>query len=182
LIDSIDYSWTLFLDRDGVINEEKSCDYILHWDDFNFLPYVLDSINIFNKLFHKIIIVTNQRCIGLNLITEEKLCEIHNNMTDIIIKHGGRIDKLYYASAIDQTHYMRKPNTGMAMMAKQDFPSIDFSKSIIVGNTQTDIIFGAALGMYTIFINGKSLDDKVQSLVNEYHDSLWSFAQTLLIK
>ena len=37
----IDSSWTLFLDRDGVINEEKYLDYIYSYDEFHFMDGVL---------------------------------------------------------------------------------------------------------------------------------------------
>ena len=46
---------------------------------------------------------------------------------------------------------MRKPGTGMARQAKKDFPEIDFSKSIIVGDSVSDMEFGRNAGMITIF-------------------------------
>jgi len=47
---------------------------------------------------------------------------------------------------------MRKPNTGMAFHARQDFPSIDLSKSVMVGNKPGDMLFGKNAGMYTVYI------------------------------
>ncbi|RYZ62009.1 MAG: histidinol phosphate phosphatase, partial [Chitinophagaceae bacterium] len=48
--------------------------------------------------------------------------------------------------------FNRKPNPGMAVQAKKDFPEIDFSKSIMVGNKPSDMRFGRAAGMYTVFL------------------------------
>jgi histidinol phosphatase-like enzyme len=47
---------------------------------------------------------------------------------------------------------MRKPNPGMAFQAKRDFPEIDFSKTIMVGNKLSDMLFGRAAGMFTVFV------------------------------
>ena len=50
----------------------------------------------------------------------------------------------------------------MALNAKQDFPDIDFSKSIIVGDSMSDMEFGRNAGMRTVFISEeKRLDEKI---------------------
>ena len=150
---NIDKSWTLFLDRDGVINKKKENDYVKTWDEFLFIEGSTEAIAIFSKIFGKIIIVTNQRGISKNLMTELNLKSIHNNMIDVIEKGSGTIDKIYYCTQISDSANCRKPNTGMAILAKNDFPEIDFSKSIIVGDSRTDIDFGKKLGFITVFIN-----------------------------
>ena len=45
----INKDWTLFLDRDGVINHEKELDYILNWNEFKFYDQVLEAIAICAK-------------------------------------------------------------------------------------------------------------------------------------
>ena len=65
---------------------------------------------------------------------------------------GGRIDKIYYCTSIDNDHPDRKPNPGMAFHAKSDFPDIDFSKSIMVGNKPSDMLFGRNAGIFTVFV------------------------------
>jgi histidinol phosphatase-like enzyme len=40
----------------------------------------------------------------------------------------------------------------MAFQAKQSFPEIDLSKSIMVGNRMSDMKFGRNAGMYTVFL------------------------------
>lgn len=142
----IDNSWTLFLDRDGVINEEKHEDYIHKWDEFKFYEGVKEALAIFNKKFGRIFIVTNQRGVGKGLTKMEDLDVIHKNMVDEIIEAGGRIDKLYFAIDLENDSPNRKPNPGMGLQAKLDFPNIDFSKSIMIGNTISDMKFGRNLG------------------------------------
>ncbi|HWJ29139.1 MAG TPA: sugar phosphate nucleotidyltransferase [Flavisolibacter sp.] len=56
----IDKSWTLFLDRDGVINEEKVGEYVLNWDQFIFSKGALDIFKKLSQLFGRVIIISNQ--------------------------------------------------------------------------------------------------------------------------
>lgn len=151
---NIDKKWTLFLDRDGVINYKIANDYIKKWSQFKFLPDALKAIKGLSKIFGKIIIVTNQRGIGRGLMTEEDLWEIHRDMLIEISKAGGRIDKIYYFSCdIDDNSRYRKPNIGMALQSKKDFPEINFFKSIMVGDSISDMEFGKKSGMLTILIS-----------------------------
>ena len=148
----IDKSWTLFLDRDGVLNHDKVGSYIFNTGEFKFYDGVLDALKICNHVFGNIIIVTNQRGVGKGLMSELDLMEIHNKMLQEVEAAGGRIDAIYYATSLDNDHPERKPHPGMAFRAKADFPEIDFSKSIIIGNNLSDMEFGRNAGMHTIFL------------------------------
>ena len=148
----IDKDWTLFLDRDGVINYEKKDDYIRNREEFKFYEGAKDALKIFGKKFGIIIVVSNQRGIGKGLMTEDDLAGIHQNMQQEIEDAGGRIDGIYYCTAVDAKAIYRKPNPGMAFSAKRDFPGIDLSKSIIAGNKPSDMLFGKNSGMYSVFI------------------------------
>ena len=92
----IDNSWTLFLDRDGVINKELPGDYVKRWDEFQFEPGVLIAIAELSKLFPRIIIITNQRGVGIGRMTEDDLKMLHTQMCNEINKAGGRIDAIFY--------------------------------------------------------------------------------------
>jgi D-glycero-alpha-D-manno-heptose 1-phosphate guanylyltransferase len=149
----INNNTTLFLDRDGVINEERPNDYVKTWSEFAFYPYTLESLAILSKIFNKIFIVTNQKGIGRKLMTEEDITTVHNNMVEAITKANGRIDKIYYCTALENEAECRKPNAGMAFQAKLDFPEIDLHNSIMVGNKMSDMQFGKNAAMQTILVN-----------------------------
>ncbi len=150
----IDKSWTLFLDRDGVINTHIKGGYVTSLDNFEFIDGVLSSIPMLNKAFGRIVIVTNQQCIGKGIITEQELNEIHTHMTQEIKKNNGTIDAVYFApQLVSENSDMRKPNTGMADKAKTQFLEIDFSKSIMVGDSLSDMEFGRRKGMKLVYIN-----------------------------
>ena len=148
----IDNNWTLFLDRDGVINHEKDNDYIYHYKEFNFYEGVQEALQYLSTRFGKIIIITNQRGVGRQLMTEEALLSIHEQMLADIEASGGRVHKIYYCVANDDSHPNRKPNAGMAREALRDFPEIDLERSIMIGNNLSDMQFGRNAGMHTIFV------------------------------
>ena len=69
----IDNTWTLFLDRDGVINEEKKDSYIFHFGEFVFYDRAKEALKILSDTFGKIVVVTNQRGIGKGMMTADDL-------------------------------------------------------------------------------------------------------------
>ena len=132
---------TLFLDRDGVINE-KIDGYVKTYLEFKFIDGVLESLKYLSEYFEKIIIVTNQQGIGKKLMTSDDLdSNYHNYMVNEINISGGRIDKIYHCPCLESENCeCRKPNSGMLLEAKNDFPSIKFKNSILLGDSDTDII------------------------------------------
>jgi D-glycero-alpha-D-manno-heptose 1-phosphate guanylyltransferase len=149
----IDKTWTLFLDRDGVINHDKAGSYIFNEDEFEFMNGVPDLFKKLTDIFNRIIIITNQRGVGKGLMSLQNLEKIHQKMLRGIEKAGGKIDAIYFATGTNNKDFMRKPNPGMALAAKKDFPEIDFSKSIMVGNNITDMEFARNAGMKTVFLS-----------------------------
>ena len=180
---NIDKSWAMFLDRDGVINNRIIDDYIKRWEDFKFIDGVLEAMQKLSLIFGKILIVTNQQGIDKGLMTENDLNKVHDKMIEIINKNGGRIDKIYFSPYLEKDkNVYRKPGIGMALQAKNDFPSIDFTKSIMVGDSITDMQFGKNAGMLTVFISGDS--DQIiqnQELIDFRFKDLYSFAETIKV-
>jgi len=173
-----DRSWTLFLDRDGVINVEKPNGYILSWTEFAFIEGAVEAIRQLSQRFGRLLIVTNQRGVGKGLMSLEDLETIHKNMLSIIRSAGGHIDKIYACTDLDPESPYRKPQTGMAARAKRDFPTIDFARSVMVGNNISDMQFGRALGMHTVWI-ASTHPDPGPEWADESHDSLWTWALSL---
>lgn len=178
-------NWTLFLDRDGVINERIVGSYVRDWSEFVFLDAVLEAMPILARKFNRIVVVTNQQGIAKGIMSEEALNKVHNKMLEVIAEHGGKIDKVYYSPKHERENPpCRKPNTGMGWQAQADFPSIDFKQSIMVGDSVTDIEFGHKLNMTTVFIETKKDIDPVklaaiQDKIDYTFPSLYVFAEHL---
>ena len=150
---TIDASWTLFLDRDGVINERLINDYVLKQNEFVFCDGALKALEKFNACFKYVIVVTNQQCVAKGLIMKEDLDLIHQKMSEQIRLSGGLITKVFAATELkDDPLSTRKPNSYMAIQAQKELEGIDFSKSIMVGDPDSDIEFGKRLGMTTVLI------------------------------
>jgi D-glycero-D-manno-heptose 1,7-bisphosphate phosphatase len=169
---AIDKTWTLFLDRDGVINHEKHLDYIHTWEEFKFYDGAKVAIQIFTQKFNRIIVVTNQKGIGKGVTKMEDVKIIHQKMTADIEAVGGKIDAVYFCPDMESPN--RKPNPGMGLQATKDFSDIDLTKAIMVGNTLSDMHFGRNLGVKNVFLtttrpevdtNDESIDAVYPSLI-----------------
>ncbi len=175
---TFDATWTLFLDRDGVINKEIPNSYVLSWQDFTFEDGALEALAMLKTIFGRIVIVTNQRGVGKGLMSLQDLEEVHFRMLSLIHQHGGRIDKIYACTDVEPDSPRRKPNPGMAYEAKADFPEIDFSQSVMVGNHRRDMEFGRRVGMYTVWI-ASTEPDPGPEWADEAYPSLWAWAREL---
>lgn len=178
----IDSSWTLFLDRDGVINEDVVGDYIKEWESFVFRAGTLEAISILSPLFARVIIVSNQRGVEKGLMTRAELDRITDNMLLAIEKAGGKIDQVFYCTSLNNQDPNRKPNSGMALQAKDMFPEINFSKSIMVGNMPSDMWFGKNIGAYTVYLPTRPDENPEAHTVDASYKDLLAFAKDLLHK
>lgn len=176
---NIDNSWTLFVDRDGVINRRLVGDYVKRWEEFEPLPRTSEAFRLLSMLFKRVVVVTNQQGIGKGLMTENDLQVIHQNFIHAIGVSGGRIDAIYHAPQLKQeNHPMRKPNTGMVKQAMVDFPDIDPAKCILVGDSLSDMQLGRNAGMPTVLVGDER--DEIEAahpqMVDFVFQSLYAFA------
>jgi D-glycero-D-manno-heptose 1,7-bisphosphate phosphatase len=172
-ITETDSSWALFLDRDGVINERIIGGYVQNTSAFRFLDNVPEAITVLRKIFGYIFVVTNQQGIGKGIMTENDLHLVHHYMEEQL---SVKFDRIYYSPFLaEENNIMRKPNSGMAFQAKKDFPAIDFSKSVMVGDSLSDISFGKSVQMKTVYIS----DGKKEVEADLFCSSLYEFARII---
>lgn len=173
----IDANWTLFLDRDGVINRRLIDNYVKKPEEFVFLPGVLEALNMLRNHLGLIIIVSNQQGVGKGFMNNDDVKLVHKLMLKHIEETGGRIDAIYYSPHLEkENNPMRKPGTGMGLQAKTDFPQIRFEKSIMAGDSVTDMQFGRSLGMVNVWITSKNIEVN-KTYVDFEYGSLREFAQ-----
>ncbi len=171
----VNKDWTLFLDRDGVINKKIDDDYVRSIDQFELLPSAVKAIVNFSKIFGRIVIVTNQQGVGKGLMTSNAVEEVHEHLVTIVQESGGRIDAVYYAPQLEvENSEMRKPGIGMAKRAQKEFPEIDFRKSIMVGDSKSDMEFAERADMAAIFVS-RQKSMQLHYTVN----SLWQLSENL---
>jgi histidinol-phosphate phosphatase family protein len=142
----------VFLDRDGVINADRS-DFVKSWDEFVFLPTVLDALVALAKTPYKIVVVTNQSGVGRGLITELVLQDMHTRMIEQVGASGGRIDAIYYCPHVPgEGCSCRKPEPGLFFEAAEQL-CIDLASSWAIGDGSRDIQAANRAGVRAILLN-----------------------------
>lgn len=166
---NIDSTWTLFLDRDGVINRRDFNGYIKNIDQFEFLPGVIKGLQRLSNHFGRLIIITNQQGVAKGLMTERNLEQLHGYMVEQLAHSNIKIDAIYAATNMrGARNDRRKPRPNMGLEARRDFQDIDFKKSVMVGDTDSDIRFGMNLGMTTVLIRSdEKVEGKPDFIVND---------------
>ena len=141
----------LFLDRDGVINEDRE-DYVKSWPEFRFIPGVRSALKRLRKAGIPVVVITNQSVIGRGMITEKELSVIHERMGNAVQKTGGLLQKIYYCPHHPGDRCRcRKPRIGLLKRAAKEM-DLDLKKSIFVGDTLKDIQAGNRAGCRTLLV------------------------------
>ena len=170
----------LFLDRDGVINVESPGDYVKSISEFVFEKDVPEALNILSFCFEKVFIVTNQRGVGRGIMTSAQLQDVHSFMLSEININKGKITGVYSCTDTDNTSVNRKPNTGMAFQILRDYPDVDFSETMMVGNSKSDILFAKKLGIYSVLVGDKyPKNDTIYDIADAHYENLYKFALSL---
>ena len=138
---------TLFLDRDGVLNKKIENGYVLNTGQIEIIPGVAEFLKSAKAYFTRIVVVTNQRCVGRGLLAMENLERINE---EINRRTGSLIAKFYICPHLDTDNCgCRKPKEGLFLAAQKDF-NIDFSKSWMIGDSISDIVPAKRLGVFTL--------------------------------
>ena len=144
----------VFLDRDGVINEELTArvKFVNNPKQLYFLPGVEEAIKSLNEHFDYVFVVTNQGGIGLGYKQEKQLHKIHDFMVAELKKKGATIHEVAYCPHKPKAGCKcRKPNSKMILDLGEKY-KIDLKKSYMVGDTDTDFQAGKKAGTKTVFI------------------------------
>lgn len=148
---------TVFLDRDGVINEKApEGNYVRRVEDLKLLPGAAAAIARLNHAGLRVVVVTNQRGVALGLYSKEDVLQIHAALERMLAHEGARLDGFYFCPHEEGACDCRKPQPGLFEQARTDFPEIDPASSVMIGDSPSDVEFGRGLGMRTVLINGSS--------------------------
>lgn len=130
--------YTVFLDRDGVINQDSS-DYIKTESEFIFIPGSLDAISLLSRNGFDIIVITNQSMINRKISSISNLVAIFNKMIKGVEQSGGHITDIFFCPHQPQDNCTcRKPLPGMIERAVTKY-GIDLKTACMVGDSAKDI-------------------------------------------
>jgi D-glycero-D-manno-heptose 1,7-bisphosphate phosphatase len=144
---------TIFLDRDGVINRNRPRgDYVKSWEEFQFLPGARDAIARLTKAGFRLLVVTNQACVGKGIVSWATVQEIHARMVQEIARVGGQIEAvLCCPHLVDAGCDCRKPAPGLLRRAHEEY-RVDLRQAILIGDSVKDVQTAAAVGMPAIMV------------------------------
>ncbi|MBM4424376.1 MAG: HAD-IIIA family hydrolase [Chloroflexi bacterium] len=141
----------IFLDRDGVIIENRS-GYVRSWADVSFIPGALNALAGAAVSPFAVVIVTNQAGVGRGLISLASAESINKGVRDEILRAGGRVDGLYLCPHTDEDNCeCRKPRPGMLLRAAREL-GLDLSRSWMIGDAVTDVQAGEAAGARSLLV------------------------------
>ena len=177
----------IFLDRDGVINQERG--YVHKIDEFHFIDGVFDACREMSKAGYRLIIITNQAGIARGYYTEDEFHHLTKWMLDEFRQHGVEIDDVYYCphhpvhgvGKYRRDCDCRKPAPGMILRAAKEH-SLDLRHSILVGDKATDIEAGraAGIGCCVLVSSGHRLDHDDVSKADNVFSNLQDVAGALV--
>lgn len=181
----MDYSKTIVLDRDGVINQDSD-QYIKSHDEWSPLPGSLDAIAALHSSGYRILIATNQSGLARELFDEIALANIHHKLCSMVEEAGGFVTGIFYCPHLpDAECDCRKPKTGLLEQAESEL-DISLKGCPFVGDSLKDLEAARAYGMEPILVRTgkgevteKSLSDNEFTEVSVFND-LQSFARDLL--
>ena len=172
----------LFLDRDGVLNRRPEGRPVCHPDELFLLPGVPEAVAMLNRHFDHTFIVTNQQGVAQGLLTEADLAAIHDKLIAAIAAAGGRIDRIYHCPyPADSGSHLRKPNIGMALLARHDTPGLRLRDCTMVGDSETDMLFGRRAHMHTVLVGEwPAIASRQPRLVDNCYPDLITYARSLM--
>lgn len=161
----------IFLDRDGTINRELP-DYVKTWEEFEFLPRVLDALRLWRAEGFRCFVASNQSCVEREIATAEAVRGVMERMCRAVEEAGGKIDGAYFCPHAPEISpcACRKPAIGLLEQAAREH-GFDLSEAYSVGDMERDVQAGAAAGHATILVRtgkGESHDFEKWAVKPDY--------------
>jgi len=157
---------TVFVDRDGVINQERS-DYVKSISELEIYPNVAKNIKLLKDAGFLVVVITNQSAVNRGIVTPEMINQIHNSIQNHLKKYGTFLDGFYYCPHTpDENCNCRKPKPGLLEKAILEL-NVDLNSSWMIGDSDSDIEAADSIGCKAIKISDNfSLDNAVKKILN----------------
>ena len=161
---------TVFLDRDGTLNVKPAeGHYITSPADIVLLPGVARAIGELNAASVATVLVTNQRWLSRPGADAMTYAAIEARLERLLAAEGAWLDAAYHCPHAIGTCSCRKPAAGMLLRAAAEH-GFDLSSSIIVGDSDSDVMAGQSVGIRTIRLytaQDKAISASADALVSD---------------
>lgn len=154
---------TLLLDRDGTIIKDVGEDRV-DLAKIALLPGAAEGLKRFQDAGAELFIVTNQSSIGRGTHTSQQFERANDHMRALLREKGIVITASRHCPHLPEEHCpCRKPKTGMWDQLRADFPQLDPKTTVMVGDKDSDVLFGNAIGCETARIDSKQHPKEVEA-------------------
>jgi len=142
---------TAFLDRDGTLNvKAPDGEYITDASRLRLLPGAAAAVGRLNDAGVFVVLVTNQRGIARGLLTPDVHAQVMSRLAESLAAGGARLDAAYVCPHEEGRCDCRKPAPGLLLRAAREHARIDLARAVTVGDSESDVLAGAAAGTATI--------------------------------
>jgi D-glycero-D-manno-heptose 1,7-bisphosphate phosphatase len=153
----------VFIDRDGVINHNRA-DHVKSWEEFEFLPGVMEALARLTRMGHDVFVITNQAVVNRGVVPREAVEEINRRMVQEIERWGGRVAAvLICPHRPDEGCLCRKPRPGLLIEAQQTY-DVDLNESYLIGDFPSDMEAAQKVGCTPILVLTGRGEDALRSL------------------
>lgn len=151
---------TVFVDRDGTINESPpQGEYLTSADSVRLIPGAAEAIRTLNAYPAKVVVVTNQRGIALGKMTEADLTAVNERIEAELGRAGARLDGVLHCPHHAGSCDCRKPEPGMLLRAVGEIEGVEIEGAAMVGDSAIDVEAGRRLGLTTVRIGRSARSD-----------------------
>jgi D-glycero-D-manno-heptose 1,7-bisphosphate phosphatase len=161
----------VIVDRDGVINENRS-DHVKEWAEFEFLAGAPEAVVRLCRAGLRVFVMTNQAIINRGIVSREVVDDVNRRMVAEIERLGGMVEAVVYCPhRPDECCGCRKPAPGLLTEIAQQH-NVDLTRSLVVGDALSDVQAGRAAGCEAILVLSGRGRDQLASASDEMREGL----------
>nr|WP_293753188.1 D-glycero-beta-D-manno-heptose 1,7-bisphosphate 7-phosphatase [Limnohabitans sp. Rim8] len=178
-----------FLDRDGVINQDKG--YVHRWEDFEFLPGAIEGMRLLQDAGYALVVVTNQSGLARGHFTEQAYQALMRAMREALEREGVQLAGVYHCphhpsgavSGLAIECDCRKPAPGLLLQAAREL-NLSLTDSVLIGDKPSDIAAARAAGVgLACLVHSDNPESAAgHPLADGHFDSLLDCAKQLLLQ
>jgi D-glycero-D-manno-heptose 1,7-bisphosphate phosphatase len=160
----------VFLDRDGVINKNRS-DHVKSWAEFEFLPGAREAVARFTRAGVRVFVITNQAIINRGLASTDSVDFLNRLMVQELENHGGHVEAVAYCPhRPDEQCGCRKPQPGLLIDLALRY-SVNLGRAVAIGDALSDVQAGQSAGCRAILVlSGRGRDQLEQAMALGHGD------------